>query len=228
MVPVDLGSQQLVGLVMIAHRFETHERGEPLLPKAELTLDLALGLGIFGDEVADAEATQSALELRQGVGIAGLARFVAEEAEAVGIEVPGQAVGGENLPNMVKVGEGGFRFDEASSDDEAGGVVNRQGEDLEPFAGPPLMRGTVMLEEIAIAFSLPSAARFGTALERFAQKFRHAPANVFADVGGGSPEVETADKFIGQEAEVGGLAGGKGCAQEGVRFIWPRGGVIAS
>ena len=83
---------------------------------------------------------------------------MAEEAEAVGVEVVGQAVGEENFSNMGEVGEGSFSLNEGCSDDEAGGVVDGQSEDLELLPGPPLMRGAVVLEEIAIAFALPSAA----------------------------------------------------------------------
>jgi hypothetical protein len=43
---------------------------------------------------------------------------VAEEAQAVGVELVGKTVGEENFPDMGKVGEGGFGFDETSSDDE--------------------------------------------------------------------------------------------------------------
>jgi hypothetical protein len=53
-------------------------------------------------------------------------------------------------------------------------------------------------------------------------------ADVSADVGGGAFEGESAEEFVGQEAEVGGFASGEGEAQEGVRLIRPEGGVIAS
>jgi len=36
--------------------FHGEERRKALLPEAELALDLALGLRIFGDKVTDAEA----------------------------------------------------------------------------------------------------------------------------------------------------------------------------
>ena len=49
-----------------------------------------------------------------------------------------------------------------------------------------------------------------------------------ADVGDGAFEGEAAEEFVGEEAEVGGFSGGEGDAQEGIRFIWPGGGVIAS
>ena len=92
---------------------------------------------------------------------------MAEEAESIGVEVVGQAVGEENFPDMGEVGEGGFGFDEGRSDDEAGGVIDGEGEDLELFAGPPLVRGSVVLEEVAVPLALPSAAGFGSAFEWF-------------------------------------------------------------
>ena len=59
-------------------------------------------------------------------------------------------MGEENFPNVSEVGEGGFGLNEACSDDEAGGVVDGEGEDLEFFSGPPLVRGAVVLEEVAV------------------------------------------------------------------------------
>jgi hypothetical protein len=54
---------------------------------------------------------------------------------------------------MGEVGEGGFGLDEARPNNESGGVVDGQGEDLELFSGPPLVRGAVVLEKIAIALA---------------------------------------------------------------------------
>jgi hypothetical protein len=84
------------------------------------------------------------------------------------------------------------------------------------------------LEQIAIALALPSAAGFWAAFERFMQQFGHVFSDMTADVGGGAFEGEPAVEFVGQEAEVWGSACGEGDAQEGFRFIRPRGSVIAS
>ena len=227
-VPVDLGGEHLVGLFPASDRFHGEKRGEAFLPEAELALDLAFGLRILGNQMAYAEAAQRTLELGEGVGVAGLARFVAEETQAVGVEVVGKAVGEEDFPDMGEVGEGGFGLDEARPDDETGGVVDGQGEDLELLPRPPLVRGAVVLQEIAIAFALPSAARFGAAFEGVAQQPGHMVADMAADVGGGAFEAETAGEFVGQEAEVGGFARGEGDAQEGLRLFRPRAGVITS
>jgi hypothetical protein len=168
------------------------------------------------------------LELGEGVGVAGFAGLVPEEAQAVGVEVIGKAVGEENLPNMGEVGEGGFGFNEGGSDNEAGGVVDSQGEDLELFSRPPLVWGTVVLEKIAIAFALPSAAGFGAAFERFVQQLGKVLEDIAADIGNGAFESEPAVEFVSQETEVGCGASGEGDAQEGLRFIRPSSGVVAS
>ena len=227
-MPLDLVCQQLVGLLPVADRLHRKERGKPFLPKAELTLDFALRLGILGHQVGDAKAAEGALELGECVGVAGLARLVPEEAQAVGVKAVRKAVGEEDVSNMGEVGEGGFRLDEARADNETGGVVDGQGEDLELFPGPPLVGGAVVLEQIAIALALPSAAWLGAAFERFAQQLGQVLADMIANVGGGAFEVEAAVEFVGQEAEVGGLARGESEAQKGLRLIRPGGGVIAS
>ena len=121
-------------------------------------------------------------------------------------------MGEKNFPDMGKVGEGGFGLDEARTNNETGGVVNGQGEDLEFIPGPPLVWGTVVLEKIAIAFALPSAARFGTAFERFMQQLGQVLSDMIADVGDGAFEGEPAIEFVGQEAEVWGSARGEGDA----------------
>ena len=72
-VPVDLGCKQLVGLRPVSDRLHGEVGGKTFLPEAELTLDLAFRLGNFGNQMADAEATEGALELGEGVGVASLA-----------------------------------------------------------------------------------------------------------------------------------------------------------
>ena len=227
-MPVDLGRKQLVCLRPVTDRLHGEEGRKAFLPEPKLALDLAFRLGIFGNKMTDAQAAEGALELGKCVGVAGFAGLVSEEAQAIGVEVVRKAVGEENFPNMSEVREGGFGFDEGRSDDETGGVVDGQGEDLELFPGPPLMWGAVVLEEVAIALALPSAARFGAAFERFVQQLGHVLFHLIADVGGGALEGEAAVEFVSKEAEVGRSARGEGGAQEGLRFIWPRGSVVAS
>ena len=227
-MPIDLGCQQLVGLLPVADRFHGKKRGQSFLPEAELAFDFAFCLRILRDDVADAQAAEGALKLGERVGVAGLAGFVAEEAQAVRIKVVWQTMGEEDFPNMIEVGKGGFRLNETRADNETGGIVDGQGEDLEFLSGPPLVRGAVMLEEIAVTLALPAAAGLGAAFEGFEQQFGHVFENMVADVGGGALEGEAAVKFVGQEAEVGGGVGGESEAQKVLRLFWPRGGVISA
>ncbi len=97
-------------------------------------------------------------------------------------------MGDENSPNMSEVVEGGFGLNKACSDDESGRVVDGDGEDLELFPGPPLVRGAVVLEEVAVAFALPPAAGFGTAFEVF--------ADMAADVRDGAFEGESGEDLV--------------------------------
>ncbi len=105
-------------------------------------------------------------------------------------------MGEENFPNVSELGEGAFGLDEACSDDEAGGVVDSEGEDLEFFSGPPLVRGAVVLEEVAVAFALPPAAGVGAAFERFVQERGEVFADMAADVRDGAFEGESAEEFV--------------------------------
>jgi hypothetical protein len=109
---------------MVAHSFESEKGGKAFLPEVKLPLDLAFGLRIFGNEVTHSEASQGSLKLGQGVGVAGFAGFVAEEAEAVGIEVVRQSMGLKNPSHVIEVGEGGFGLDKACSDDAARRVID--------------------------------------------------------------------------------------------------------
>lgn len=222
------GREQFVGLLAVADTFHAEKSGKALLPEAEAELDLALGLGIGGDEVAHAGAAEGALELGEGVGVSGLGRFMAEEAQPAGIEDVGQAEVEEDRPDMGEVGEGDLRLDEAGANHAAGGVINGHGEDLEVLAGPPLVRRVVALEEVAVALALPPAVGFGVAPKWFAQQLREVFASMAADVGGGAAEPEAPGKLIGEEGEVGLLAVGQRGAQEcdGLRRPWST--VVAS
>lgn len=98
---------------------------------------------------------------------------MAEEAQAIGVDIVGNAVGVENLPDVGEVVEGGFGLDEAGLDDEIGGIVDGLGEDLQYFPGPPAVRGAAILEELPIGLALPSAAGFVAAFDRFRQQRGH-------------------------------------------------------
>jgi hypothetical protein len=98
---------------------------------------------------------------------------------------------------MGEVAEGGFGLDEARPDDETGGVIDGQGENLEFFSGPPLVWRAVVLEKIAITLAIPSATRFGAAFERFMQQPGHVRSDMIADVGSRAFESESAEKLVG-------------------------------
>jgi hypothetical protein len=191
------------------------------LPEVKLTLDLAFGLRVFGDEMTHSETSQGSLKLGQGVGVAGFARLVTEEAQAVGIEVVGQSVDLKNPSDVLEVGEGGFGFDKACSDDAAGGVVNGEGEDLEAAAGPPLMGRAVMLEEVSVSFALPSSSRFWSACEWFPEEVRHVFEDVVSNVGNRAREGEAALDFISDKAVVGFFVDLENLFDEGSDFGWP-------
>ena len=61
----------------------------------------------------------------------------------------------------------------------------------------PEMRGAVVLEEIAVAFSLPSAAGFGATFEGLMEQFEHVRPDMLADVGSGAFETEATEEFVG-------------------------------
>ena len=85
-----------------------------------------------------------------------------------------------------------------------------------------------MLEQVSVAFALPSAAGFTAAFKRFMQQCGHVFEDMAADVGDGAFEGEPAELFVGQETEIGRGTRGEGAAQEGLGFTRPGGGVVAS
>lgn len=188
---------------MVADSFEAKKGGKAFLPEVELPFDLAFGLRVFRDKVTDSETSQGSLKLGESVGVAGFARLVAEETEAIGIEVVGQSVDLENLPDVIKVSEGGFGFDKATSNDAACGIIDREGEDLEAAARPPLMGRAVMLEEVSVSLTLPSSSRFRPACEWFPEQVRHIFEDMVSNVGNRAREGEAALDLISDKAVVG-------------------------
>ena len=85
-----------------------------------------------------------------------------------------------------------------------------------------------MLEQVSVAFALPSAAGFTAAFKRFMQQCGHVFEDMAADVGDGAFEGEPAELFVGQETEIWRGTRGKGAAQEGLGFTRPSGGVVSS
>ena len=58
MVPVDLGRQQLAGLHPVSDLLHGEKGGETFLTESKLTLDLAFGLGIFGNKTGSGKVFQ--------------------------------------------------------------------------------------------------------------------------------------------------------------------------
>lgn len=79
-MPFDLRGKKLVGLLPVNDALHGEKCGKSFLPKAELPLDLAFRLRVFGNQMADPEAAEGALKLREGIGVAGLAGLMSEEA----------------------------------------------------------------------------------------------------------------------------------------------------
>ncbi len=129
---------------------------------------------------------------------------------------------------MGEVGEGGFGFDEARANDAAGGIVNGEGKDLKPLAGPPLVGRAVVLEQVSVALALPSPPGFGATGERFAEKSGHVSQHVVADVRDGAGKAEPTLQLVADEAEVGFFTRGQKPLHEASHLVWPRCLVIAA
>lgn len=137
-------------------------------------------------------------------------------------------MGEENLPDMGEMGEDGFGFNEGHSDNRTGCIIDGKGEALVFLSGLPLMWRAVVLEKVAIALVLPSAAGFGAAFDRFVQQCAYVLEDIVADIGDEAFEGEPAVEFVSQEAEVGRSASGESGAHAGLSFVRPSSSVVAS
>lgn len=105
-----------------------------------------------------------------------------KQAQSIRIKITGQPVFQENMPHMVKMGKGGFCFNKPCPDNASRCVVYGESEYLELITRPPLMRRTVMLEEVTVSFALPSSPGLRTAFRRFSQQCPHVPGHMVAHV----------------------------------------------
>ena len=97
----DFHLENLVGL-LVGLDFGVGQQGDdPVLKGAEPTLDLAFGLGRRGNEMGHAQPAQGSLELAFRVARA-------EEAQGIGVDGFGQAVGFEGAAEMLEVIPCGF------------------------------------------------------------------------------------------------------------------------
>ena len=92
------------------------------------------------------DGSQGALELAARVEVVVRGTW-SKEAQAVGVNGLGDTEDLENPTEVEEVGPSGVAGDESSSDVEAGVVVEGEQEGLFFGAGPPLVDGTVVLEE---------------------------------------------------------------------------------
>lgn len=108
---VDLLGEQEICVLAAGDGLVGEHADEAFLEISESALDLALGLGIGGDAVGDAEGGERPLELGVGVEAVG-GGGVAEEGESVGVEGCGKTVGHEDVAQkdeVVPCGVGGGR-----------------------------------------------------------------------------------------------------------------------
>ena len=94
------------------------------------------------------DGSQGALELAARVEVVVRGTW-SKEAQAVGVNGLGDTEDLENPTEVEEVGPSGVAGDESSSDVEAGVVVEGEQEGLFFGAGPPLVDGTIVLEEYA-------------------------------------------------------------------------------
>jgi hypothetical protein len=122
------------------------ECDEAFLEGAEAAFDFTFGLRGGSNEVGNPDGSQGALELAARVEVVVRGAW-SKEAQAVGVNGLGDTEGLENPTEVEEVGPSGVAGDESSSDVEAGVVVEGEQEGLFFGAGPPLVDGTVVLEE---------------------------------------------------------------------------------
>jgi len=138
-VPVQLELEELIGSLEIGDAFVGQERDEPFLKGVEAAFDLALGGGVGGDAVGDAQGGEGALELGMGVEAVG-GGTMAKERQTVGVEGDGRAVLFDGGAQVAEVTPGGVAGDEGAGDDFAGVIVGGKDERGIDVGGPPRMR----------------------------------------------------------------------------------------
>jgi hypothetical protein len=125
----DFHLENLIGLFPILHFGVGHESNEPPLEGTEAAFDFAFGLRCGSDEMGDSQSSQSTLELAFWIRMI-VARTWSEKTEAIGINGLRDAVSLKGCTEVREVCPGGVRAYEASSDVEAGMVVDGEQQDL--------------------------------------------------------------------------------------------------
>ncbi len=122
-VVVDLGLQEVVGVIMILDFLEGQETNQAPLKRAEESFNFAFGLRRGSDAVIDAQGAECALELGLSVQSV-LGGGMSKEAQAVGIEAGWAAVLFERRAQQAEMTPGGVLVKTAGHD-FAGVVIGR-------------------------------------------------------------------------------------------------------
>ncbi len=226
-VPGDLLGEQGVGGSEIGDAGGAQERDEAVLKRAEATFDFAFCLRVRGDAVGDAQAEQRALELRTHIVGAGVGRGT-EKGKTIGVVGARGAVGGDGRARAAEVRPGRFARLEATGDDFAGVVVEREQEDGFGGSGPPVVRGGIVLPQLADGAGLPAAAGLWAGLGRGRGERGQMQAAPSGDGGARAVEVQTAGEFIGEQGEIDRAAVREELAGEVGGVLRPGRGMIAA
>jgi hypothetical protein len=225
-VPVQLELEELIGGFEIGDAFVGQEGDEAFLKGVEAAFDFALGLGVRGDAMGDAQGGEGALELGMGVEAVG-GGAMAKERETVGVEGDGRAVFFDGSAQVAEVAPSGVAGDESAGDDFAGVIVGGEDEGGIDLGRPPRMGRGIVLPEFADVGALPAAAGLGAGRLR-GDMLGEVLLDVMGDGGAGTVEVPAASQFVGQEGEVEGLAVWEDVGQEIMSGLRPRGVMIAA
>ena len=195
------------------------EGHETFLEGSKAALDLALGLRSGGDQVSDAESQEGPLEVAFGVGPV-VSGTWSKEAQSVGIDDFGNAVGFEGFAKVEEVIPGGVGGDETPGHVEAGMVIDGEQEGLLARGGPPLVDRTVVLPEFA-DFGAAKASIDAILWWWFWNEVSEMGFHVGLDSGTGAGESAETLKFIADKLVVGRVLHGQEASEEGVNFVWP-------
>lgn len=199
-VVVDLLGEQEIRVLVAGDGLVGEHADEAFLEISESAFDLALGLGIGGDAVGDAEGGERPLEL--GVGVEAVCSGgMAEEGKSIGVEGCGKAVDKEDGTQEDEVVPGGVGGDEDAAKHLARVVVDGEDEALHRVRQPPAVGRGVVLKEFPDGGGFPAAARSGAAREgRHEEREMHAAG--IGDRRARTHESEAALELVGNEREV--------------------------
>ena len=208
--------EQLVGPDQFRDVVGGQEGDKAFLPVVMTAFDFTFGLGRWGVEELDAVKVERGPKLGEGVGVVGV-----EEGVEVHIKGQRQAVGLEDTGKEVEVSEKGFAGVKPCASIEPGGIVEDFQEDLfVGTAGPPGVRGGIVLPEGTVIAGLPAFDGFGSGFVAGVggEVMGDGPA---ADAGAVGFEVEPTMGFTGGGAVGGRWLGGEQFGDQGGDFSGP-------